>query len=199
MIIIGLTGGIGAGKSTASSYLKSLGAAVWDADALAREIEEPGRTGWQAVRREFGEEFFDEQGNLLRGKLADHVFGDAEALKKLNALLHPIILEDMFRWIDKSRAEGVPVSVIDAPLLFESGADKYVNEIWLLSCGAQEQINRLMQRGLTRESAEKRLEAQMSDRERRMRANRVITTGGSVEETHRQLKALYEQVLSGEI
>jgi dephospho-CoA kinase len=199
MIVIGLTGGIGTGKSTASSYLRSLGAQVWDADEAARAVVQKGREGHGAILREFGGEYFDENGNLLREKLGDRVFGDAEALKRLNALLHPVIIDDMLRWLERQRNEGTPVAVIDAPLLFESGADKYVNETWLLSCGAAEQIDRLMQRGLDRAGAEKRIAAQMSDRERRRRAHRVITTGGPVEETQRQLKALYEEALSGEI
>jgi dephospho-CoA kinase len=199
MIVIGLTGGIGAGKSTASSYLKELGAAVWDADRVAREVVENGREGYNAILREFGAEYFDTDGNLLREKLGQRVFNNTEERKKLESLLHPAIIGDMLRWLDQQRNAGTLVAVIDAPLLFESGADQYVNEAWLLSCGTQEQINRLMQRGLDKKSAVKRLEAQMSDRERRRRADRVITTGGPVEETRKQLKALFEQALSGEI
>jgi dephospho-CoA kinase len=199
MVVIGLTGGIGTGKSTASAYLKSLGAAVWDADEAARAAVSQGREGWKAIHSEFGAEYFDSAGNLLRKKLADRVFNDPAALEKLNSLLHPIIIGDMLRWLDRQRAEGAPVAVIGAPLLFESGADQYVNETWLLSCGAEEQISRMMQRGLDRESSVKRLEAQMSDREKRRRAHRVITTGGPVEETRRQLKAFYNEALSGEI
>jgi dephospho-CoA kinase len=199
MIVIGLTGGIGTGKSTASAYLKSLGAAVWDADEASRAVVEQGREGWIAIRREFGSEYFDAEGNLLRKKLGDRVFGNPEDLKKLNEMLHPAIIGDMLRWLHQRRNEGVPLAVIDAPLLFESGADRYVNETWLLSCGADEQIRRMMQRGMDKENAVKRLAAQMSDRERRKRAHRVITTGGAVEETRRQLKALYNEALSGEI
>jgi len=177
--------------------LKSLGAAVWDADEASRAVVEQGGEGWKAVKKEFGDEYFDSAGNLLRKKLGDRVFGNPEDLKKLNALLHPAIIADMLRWLHEHRSEGVPLAVIDAPLLFESGADRYVNETWLLSCGAEEQINRMMQRGLDRESAVKRLAAQMSDRERRKRANKVVMTGGAVEETRRQLKALYDAALSG--
>jgi dephospho-CoA kinase len=199
MIVIGLTGGIGTGKSTASSYLQSLGAAVWDADKAARDAVIKGREGHEAILREFGEEFFDGEGNLYRAKLGEWVFSRPEERKKLEALLHPAIIQDMLRWLDARKAEGIPVAVIDAPLLFESGADRYMNETWLLTCGAEEQINRVMQRGLDRADAEKRVAAQMNDRERRRRADRVITTGGPVEETKRQLKALYEEALSGEI
>lgn len=199
MIVIGLTGGIGTGKSAASSYLRSLGAAVWDADQAAREVVEKGREGHEAILREFGREYFDGEGNLLRAKLGEKVFGNPEERKKLESLLHPAILGDMRKWLDARRAEGVPVAVIDAPLLFESGADRYVNETWLLSCGAEEQIRRVMRRGLDRADAEKRVAAQLSERERRRRADRVIITGGPLEETQKQLKVLFEEALSGEI
>jgi dephospho-CoA kinase len=198
MIIIGLTGGIASGKSTASAYLKSLGAAVWDADEAARAVVAQGREGWEAIRREFGEEYFDEAGNLLREKLGDKVFNDAAALRKLNSLLHPAIIADMLRWLDKQRAKGITAAIIEAPLLFESGADRVADEVWALSCGKDEQISRLMQRGLDRENAAKRIKAQMSDSERRGRAHRVVTTCGPVEETQKQLKALYDAALLGE-
>lgn len=199
MYIIGLTGGIGTGKSTASAYLKSLGARVWDADEAARAVVEPGQEGWLAVRREFGAEYFDSAGSLLRQKLADRVFSNDGDREKLNRLLHPAILDDMHRWLSRCFQECVQMAVVDAPLLLETGIDKYVDEVWVLSCGVDEQVERAVRRGMKREDAEKRVEAQMSDRERRSRARRVIDTSGSVEDTQRQLKALYEEACAGEL
>lgn len=199
MYIIGLTGGIGTGKSTASAYLKSLGARVWDADEAARTVVEQGQEGWKAVRREFGAEYFDSAGNLLRQKLADTIFNDNAKREMLNKLLHPAIIDDMQRWLARCFQECAAMAVVDAPLLLEAGMEKFVDEVWVLSCGADEQVNRAVRRGMSREDAEKRVEAQMSDRDRRKRARRVIDTSGPVEDTQRELKALYEEALAGEL
>jgi dephospho-CoA kinase len=199
LIIIGLTGGIGTGKSKASEYLQSLGAAVWDADRAARAVVEQGHEGWKAIRREFGAEYFDSAGNLLRKKLADRIFSSGEDRERVNALLHPAILDEMQRWLARMLGEGAALAVVDAPLLFESGADRFVDETWVLSCGVDEQVRRVMERGLSREEAEKRVESQMSDTERKRRAQRVIDTSGPIEDTRRQLKALYEEALAGEL
>lgn len=193
MFIIGLTGGIGTGKSMASTFLKSLGAAVWDADLAARNVVEQGQEGWKAIRREFGAEYFDCAGNLLRKKLADRIFSSDRDRERLNALLHPAIQDEMQRFLARCTATGAKLVVIDAPLLFESGIDRFVDEVWVLSCGVDEQINRVMARGMSREEAEKRVDAQMSDRERRSRAQRVIDTSGPIEDTRRQLRALYDE------
>jgi dephospho-CoA kinase len=199
MYIIGLTGGIGTGKSTASTYLKELGASVWDADQAARTVVEQGQEGWKNIRKGFGAEYFDSTGNLLRKKLADKIFADSGERERLNKMLHPAIIDDMMRWLSRCKNEGVTMAVIDAPLLFESGIDRYMDEVWVLSCGVDEQVNRVMQRGVGREDAVKRVESQMSDSERRCRARRIIDTSASVEDTQRQLKALYEESLAGEL
>jgi dephospho-CoA kinase len=198
LFIIGLTGGIGTGKSKASAFLKSLGAAVWDADQASRTVVEPGQEGWKAIRKAFGAEYFDSAGNLMRKKLADRIFNSKRDREKLNALLHPAIIDDMHRWLARCSGEGTAVAVIDAPLLLESGIDKFADEVWVLSCGVDEQVQRVMARGISREEAIKRVESQMSDSERRSRAQRVIDTSGPIEDTRRFLKALYDEVLAGE-
>jgi dephospho-CoA kinase len=157
-------------------------------------VVQQGQEGWKAIRREFGAEYFDSAGNLLRKKLADKIFSDEVARDKLNALLHPAILDDMARFLDRSQREGASVVVLDAPLLFESGADRAADEVWVTSCGVDEQVRRVMERGVGREEAKRMVEAQMPDRERRARARRVIDTSGPVEDTRRYLKALYEEL-----
>ena len=199
MVTIGLTGGIATGKSTASAYLQELGARVWDADRVAHEIVEPGRAGWRALREAFGEEFFDAGQRLLRDKLAQRIFDDEATRKVVNGLMHPAILEDMREFLTQARADGVGVAIVDAPLLLESGADADCDVVWVLSCGVDEQLRRLLERGLSREDAQKRLDAQLSDAERRRRASHVVDTSGSIEDTRRQLRALYEEALDGEL
>ena len=199
MVTIGLTGGIATGKSTASAFLKELGARVWDADQVAHAIVEPGRAGWRAIRAAFGEVYFDREGRLLRDKLAQRIFDDEATRTRLNGLMHPAILEDMDDFLQQARADGVGVVIVDAPLLLESGADSRCDAVWVLSCGVDEQLSRLLLRGLQPQDAQKRIDAQLSDGERRRRANRVIDTSGSVEDTRRQLRALYEEALDGEL
>jgi dephospho-CoA kinase len=199
LVTIGLTGGIATGKSTASAYLKELGARVWDADQVAHDIVEPGRAGWLAIRDAFGDVFFDKDGRLLRDKLAQRIFDDEQARNTLNRLMHPAILQDMREFLSAARADGVGMTVVDAPLLLESGADADCDAVWVLSCGVDEQLRRLSERGLSAADAQKRLDAQLSDAERRRQANRVIDTSGTVEDTRRQLRALYEEALDGEL
>ncbi len=198
MVVIGLTGGIGAGKSTALAYLRELGASVWDADEVSRSVVEPGRAGAEAIRAAFGPGYFDEDGRLRREKLGDLVFRDEAARAKLNGILHPAVLQDMDEWLERSRAEGVAMAVVDVPLLFETGVEQKVDEVWVVSCGVDEQLRRVMARGLSQEEAQRRIEAQMPDRERRRRARRVIDTNCPVEDTRRALKALYEEAVEEE-
>ena len=198
MKVLGVTGGIACGKSTATAHLKQLGARVWDADAVSRRLTLPGRAGAKGIMNAFGKAYFNEDGTLDRKKLAGVVFSDGEALARLNAVMHPLILQNLRRTLARYAREGVKVAVVDAPLLFETGIDRYTDEIWVLSCGVDEQLLRLLQRGLTPEEAAGRIEAQMSDTQRRARANRVIDTSGAPEDTQRALTALYEELLEEE-
>jgi dephospho-CoA kinase len=199
LIVIGLTGGIATGKSTASAALSALGARVWDADQVARTIVEPGKPCALAIREAFGGGYFDAEGNLLRDKLAKRIFDDGQARKTLESLTHPAILQDMGAFLQQCREENTEVAVIDAPLLLETGIDRECDTVWVLSCGVDEQMNRLMARDLSYQESEKRINAQMSDRERRSKATRVIDTSGTVEDTRRHITALYEEALDGEL
>ncbi len=198
MVVIGLTGGIGSGKSTALAYLKELGASVWDADEVSRRIVEPGRAGAADIRAAFGADYFDAEGRLQREKLGELVFRDEAARDKLNSILHPAVLRDMDEWLERCRAEGIAMAVVDVPLLFETGVEQKVDEVWVVSCGVDEQLRRVMARGMSLEEAQRRIEAQMPDSERRRRARRVIDTNCPVEDTRRALKALYEETVEEE-
>ena len=195
MKVIGITGGIATGKSTASAHLKSLGAMVWDADATAKTLTAPGGEAIRAIRRTFGEEYILPDGSMDRKKMADLVFADAKARQQLDGILHPIIIAHMRLQLQQWQQQGVPVAVVDVPLLFECGADAYVDEAWVLSCGMDEQLLRLHQRGLAPDEALARIAAQMSDSERRRRARRIIDTSQAPEETRRAITALYEELL----
>jgi len=199
MKVIGLTGGIATGKSTASKTLRALGATIWDADQTSRDVVRPGEAGFIALKKEFGEDIFARDGKLDRRVLAQRVFGKPEEVLRLNKTLHPIILMDLAEKLKAWRAQGVKVVIVDCPLLFESGADVACDQVWVLSCGEDEQIRRVMERdGLTQAEAVQRLEAQMSDAERRSRATRVIDTSSDEESTQRAVTAYYEEVLEEE-
>ncbi|MDD4797461.1 MAG: dephospho-CoA kinase [Eubacteriales bacterium] len=126
MVVIGLTGGIATGKSAASRYLKSLGARVWDADKAARRAVLPGSDGAAAVRAAFGDEFFDEEGNLLRARLGKLIFADEQKRAQLNAIVHPLVTRELQRTLHSWRQQQVAVAVVDAPLLLEAGLEGLV-------------------------------------------------------------------------
>jgi dephospho-CoA kinase len=196
MYKIGITGAIASGKSTAAQALRELGARVWDADQVQREIVKPRMSGYRALKEAFGEAFFDMAGELDRKKLANLIFGDSRAREKLNNALHPIIIRDMDETFGRWEQEGVKIAFAEVPLLFEAGVEDRFDEIWCTSCGIDVQIQRLMQRnGLTRGEALARIDAQMDDRERRSRSNRVIDTCGSAAELKEFMKVLYGELL----
>lgn len=196
MYVLGLTGGIATGKSTISKVMARRGLPIWDADAAAREVVKPGRAGNDALRLAFGKAFFREDGTLRRKALAQHVFGDVEKLRRLNEAVHPAIFEDMKQHAARWQKEGAPLIVLDVPLLFETGMDRYCDEVWVASCGVDAQIDRMLERdGLDEAEAQRRLEAQMPDAERRARAQRVIDTSGPQEDTARFVNVLLDETL----
>ena len=194
---IGLTGGIATGKSTVSNILKQVGIKVIDADLISREILEPYKEGWYEVVGYFGNEFVNDDFTIKRKKLADRVFNNAEDLVKINSLLHPIIIDKIKQKVEEYDKAGVKIVFIDAPLLFETGIDEDCNEVWLLVCGIDEQIRRIMKRdNLTYEQAENIINNQMSDAEKRVKATRVIDSSDSLENTIRHIKVLLEEILN---
>jgi len=194
--IIGLTGGIATGKSTVSKILKQAGIKVIDADIIAREILEPYKEGWYEVVGYFGNDYVNEDFTIKRNELADRIFNNAEDLVKINSLLHPIIIDKIKEKVKDYEKAGVKIVFIDAPLLFETGIDEDCDEVWLLVCGIDEQIARVMKRdNLTYEQAAKIINNQMSDAEKRVKATKVIDTSDSLEITIRHIKVLLEEIL----
>jgi dephospho-CoA kinase len=195
MHIVGLTGGIATGKSNISNVLKSQGAYIWDADEASRRVVEPDAPGYIAMKENFGELIFNPDGTLNRERSAEYFFADKARLNKLNSILHPIIIDDMISQLKQWQTQGVKFCFIDAPLLFEAGVDKYCDEIWVASCGVDEQIRRVLARDeISYEDAQKRIEVQMPDAEKRKRASRVIDTSGDINDTNAFIKVLYEEL-----
>ena len=183
MIAVGLTGGIGAGKSTVSSLLAGHGAVVIDADMLAREAVEPGRPAWAEVRRRFGDSVVREDGSIDRQALAGVVFSDESARRDLNAIVHPEVARAMGERL-ALEASTDHVVVLDIPLLAEGGRDRYpLDGVLVVDCPVDLAIDRLVAaRGMDRADAERRVAAQAPREVRLKLADFVILNMGTLEE-----------------
>ena len=195
MKTIGLTGGIGSGKSTAAQILEDLGAAVIRADAVGHDVYRPGTDGWRLVNQAFGPDIIDAQGAIDRKKLGAIVFADREALKRLNAIVHPLIFAEVQRRIDDLRAaDSSRLIVVEAAILIEANWLPLVDEVWLVVATPDAVAARLgAQRGLAAPDVEARIRAQLSDADRRRFAHVVIENTGSVDELRQQLSAAWAQ------
>lgn len=189
--IVGLTGGIASGKTTATDYLASLGACVLDADVESRALTAPGGEALPAIRAAFGDGVFRADGTLDRRALGDVVFSDAASRRRLEAIIHPLVKARMLRG-----AEGRDLVFFSVPLLFESGMDALCDETWALTVSRETQLARLMARDrLTGEEAERRVRSQLTGEERAARADVVISSEGTIQETREALAARYRELL----
>ncbi|MDU0331113.1 MULTISPECIES: dephospho-CoA kinase [Paenibacillus] len=186
---IGLTGGIATGKSTVSRLLAERGAAIIDADVIAREIMEPGHPVLAAVSERFGPGVLNTDGTLNRKKLGEIVFSNPEERKALEALTHPAIRAEMKQRMEElEAADPHRLVVADIPLLYESGLDPLYERIMVVYVPREVQLTRLMLRdGLSKEAAEQRINAQMDIEIKKERADILIDNSGGLEETKRQI------------
>ncbi|MES9542497.1 dephospho-CoA kinase [Actinomadura sp. NPDC000600] len=191
MLKVGLTGGIGSGKSEVSKRLREHGAVVIDADMIAREVVEPGTPGLAAVVAEFGEDVLLPSGALDREKVGRVVFADPDRLAALNAIVHPLVGERMQELMDAAPADAVVV--YDVPLLAENGLAGMYDEVVVVDAPEEVQLDRLVaRRGMTEEDARARMANQASREERRAVATRVIDNSGSLADLKTQVDALWE-------
>ena len=200
MKIIGLTGGIGTGKSTVSAYLKEKGCVILDADKMSRQLTAPGGAALPEIRKTFGDEVFFEDGTLDRKKLGSIVFNDKEKLKSLEKLTTEKVVEQTVDGLVRLRkADYSGIVIIDAPLLFECNMQELAQESWLVTTDLEVRIERIMKRdGLDRQSILDRINNQMSDVEKRAIADYVIDNSGSLENLYRQIEHLIERVADDE-
>ena len=195
MLKIALTGGPGSGKSTVAQMFRDLGAQVIDADEVARAVVSPGQPAWEELRREFGPEFFMEDGSLNRARMAALVFRDAGARRKLNAIVHPRVAREMARRLEDLAAQGVFGALVEVPLLFEAGLEKRYNVVIVVDAGREEQLARLCHRdGRAPGEAAGILAAQLPLADKKARADFVVDNRGSLEDTRRQVKKLWQQL-----
>ncbi|MEA2646807.1 MAG: dephospho-CoA kinase [Chloroflexota bacterium] len=194
MRIIGLTGGIGSGKSTVSAMLRELGAAVVDADAGARAVVEPGQPGLAEIGEAFGPDVLRPDGSLDREKVAALVFSDPEARARLDAITHPRVREWMAERVQEAVAAGSELVVLDVPLMYESGLEGGVESVIVVWASPETQVSRAVERGMTEADARARVAAQMPIDEKRARADHVVDNSGSVDATRRQVEHLWAEL-----
>jgi dephospho-CoA kinase len=190
---IGLTGGIASGKSTVSAMLAELGAVVIDADALAREVVQRGTPGLDAVVAEFGTTLLTPEGDLDRAAMGSLVFGDAAARKRLEAIVHPLVIERMAAL--EAAAADDDLVVHDIPLLAEGGRADTFDAVIVVDCPSELQVARMMSdRGWTREDAESRIAAQATREERLAIATHVIDNTGGIDELRDRVVAVFVEL-----
>jgi dephospho-CoA kinase len=197
MKVVGLTGGIASGKSSVANILKNCGAAVVDADLLAREVVAPGEPAYQAIVEAFGSTVIRPDGTLDRTALGKLVFADVPARKVLEEITHPRIAERAARRIEEERLRGAKVLFYVVPLLIEAGLDSTVDEVWLVSVDKEVQVNRLMRRdAIPREEALLKIAAQMPLQEKAAYADVIIDNNGLPDETARCVLHEWKRLLA---
>lgn len=187
MKLLGLTGGVGMGKSTAAEHLGRRGLPVVDTDRLARELVEPGQPALAEIGEAFGPQVLDAQGRLRREVLARIVFADASRRRELERILHPRIREAWRAQVEIWRGEGRPAAVVVIPLLFETGAEGQFDATICVACTAASQRERLVARGWSEDEIARRLAAQWPIEHKMAAADFVVWTEGGVAHTAAQL------------
>jgi len=196
MLKVGLTGSIAVGKSHVLSIFRELGCHAIDADQIAREVVTPDSEGLKLVVADFGNEVLKADGSLDRQKLGAIVFADEEKRRRLNSILHPLIItaqDEQIRQIEQSNPKGVVI--IDAALMIESGGYRRMDKLIVVYCEPEIQLQRLMHRdGLSRETAESRIAAQMPQDEKKTFADFLINTSGDQSQTRAQVEDVYREL-----
>lgn len=199
MFLVGLTGGLGSGKSTVASMLAAKGAKVVDADQASREITEIGEAGYQALVADLGPEILTDTGELDREELARRVFRDPAKREWLNGLLHPLIVqrmaEQLARYAEELGDEGI--TVVDVPLLVETGMEKMFRSVIVVLTDPEEQVARVKRdRGMSEDEAWARIHAQASNEQRRAVANYVIDNSGTLDELEQRVEKVWLAILA---
>jgi dephospho-CoA kinase len=199
MIIVGLTGSIGTGKSTVTDFFRGLGAYIIDWDELAREVIRPHLRAWKEIVEYFGKDFLNEDLTINRQKLAEVVFSDKEKVIKLNQIVHPEVFKEDERITNEIKSLDPDALIIkDIPLLFELTRPIFVDKTVVVSASEQTQLRRLEEKGMSREDAQSRIKSQLPLAEKIKSADFVINNDGLLEETKRQVEEIYYLLRKGE-
>lgn len=194
MKLIGLTGGVGMGKSTAAGFFLQAGARVVDTDEIARELVKPGQPALTDISRQFGNSIISSNGFLNRAALAHIVFNDESALRKLEAILHPRIRQAWQSQVSQWSRENCPVAVVVIPLLYETRAEGQFDRITCVACSPASQQSRLRQRGWPEGQVQRRIAAQMPIEQKMTRAHHVIWSEGTPEVHGRQVAEILKRI-----
>jgi dephospho-CoA kinase len=196
MKIIGLTGGIGSGKSTVARFLAGFGAAVIDLDKIGHEVQQPQGRVWQQLVGAFGQEILSPSGEIDRAKLGAIVFNDREALMRLNNIIHPAIDEVVAGKIEEFRRKGCKVAVLEAAAMIDAGKTDLVEELWVTVAPEPVVINRLHKRsGFTENESKTRINAQLKNEERLKKAVVTINTDCTLDELKSRVKYEWEKLM----
>ena len=194
-LVLGLTGGIATGKSTADKFFEEKNIPIVDCDEIAHNIMNVNKPAWKDIKEVFGEKYLNEDQTINRKKLGKLVFNDTTKMKILNEITHPRIFQEMESQIAQYKSEGYSLIIVDAPVLFESHSEKYYDKTLVISLPQDLQIKRLMARNnLTKEEALSRINSQMSLKEKEARATYVIENTGSVEDLYKKLNELLTKI-----
>ena len=199
MLRIGLTGGIGSGKSTVAARLAELGAVVIDSDRLAREVVEVGSPGLARVVERFGEDVLAPDGSLDRPWLGRLVFSDPAALADLNAIVHPLVRARSEALTAEAAAAGSVAVVHDVPLLVENKLAAGYDRVMVVEAPLELRLRRLARRGLDEETARARIAAQATDEQRRAVADLVLDNSGTIVELTKQVDAAWARLVGGSV
>ena len=195
MKVIGLTGGIGSGKSTVSGFLAELGAVIIDADKVGHEAFKPDTELWHEVVAAFGKQILGPNGEIDRNKLGEMVFGNPELLSRLNQVMHPRMYDMVKTQIEDYRQQGVNVVVLEAPLLLEAGWTSLVDEVWVTVASESTVLRRLEEQvGLSEQQSLARIRSQLPSQERIKQADVVIDTDFSLDEVKAKVKELWQKL-----
>jgi dephospho-CoA kinase len=192
MIIVGLTGSVGTGKSTVTNFFRELGAHIIDWDELAREVTHPHLRAWKEIVDYFGKDILNDDLTINRQKLAEMVFSDREKLEKLNQIIHPEVFKEDERITNEIKSLDPDALIVkDIPLLFEVARPIVVDKIVVVSTSEQTQLSRLEEKGMSREDTQNRIKSQFPLEEKIKSADFVINNDGSLEETKKQVEEIY--------
>lgn len=195
MKIIGLTGSIGMGKTTTAAMFKDLGVPVWDADGAVHRLYESGGGGVGPVSALFPSALRDD-GSLDRDILAKLVLGKPEQLKRLESVVHPLVGQDRSDFLALARSNLAPISIVDVPLLYETGGNAYVDKVIVVTCDGALQKTRVMARpGMSEDKFQSILARQTPDAQKRARADFLITTDTSLDDTRQQVASIFDQLM----
>lgn len=196
MTVIGVTGGIGAGKSSVSTILQGLGAIVIDADQISRGVVQPRKPAWIKIKQIFGDSILNEDGTLNRGKLAQIVFSSEEKKLELERIIHKEVvceIEERLKTLKASSYDGIVV--LDVPIPVKRGFLDIVDRVWVVFSDDEVRINRVMERSdISREDAENRIKSQLTQDKYKELAHEIIENNGSLKELDKKVKVLYKKL-----